>query len=322
MKAMIFDSERNLVWKEISDPVRKADEVLIEVYAAAVNRADLMQADGVYASPPGWPDFCGLEVAGVVLEAPVTAEVKPGDRVCALLGGGGYAQKVTAPAGMVIPAPEKLSLVEAATLPEVWSTAYLNLQIEAGGMKPGDVFFMQAGASGVGLAAIQMAKRMGAEVITTIDAPEKADFVRKLGAEYVIDYRKEPLEPVIAAHPPAVALDCVGGKGMGDCLRHMVFGGRWVMIATLAGGMTQIDLEVIWRKRIKLIGSTLRSRTSAEKTEILRALQRDLWPDFSARKLISNIHAVFPIEQAKEAHDVLRRCENIGKVVLEVKKEA
>ena len=207
-------------------------------------------------------------------------------------------------------------MVEAASLPEVWSTVYLNLQQEAGGMKPGDVFYMQAGASGVGLAAIQFAKQMGAEVITTIDSPAKAEFVRKLGADYVLDYRTEDVRPVIEAHPPTVALDCIGGKWMGECFRNMVFGGRWIMIATMGGAETVINLETVWRKRIRLIGSTLRSRTSEEKSRILQALQKELWPLFTARKLITNIHAVFPIREVEQAHGVLRRAENIGKVVL------
>jgi len=319
MHAMILDQQRNFAWTELPDPARKADEVLIRVYAAAINRADLMQKDGCYSSPEGWPQWCGLEVSGEVLEAPAEADVKPGDQVCALLGGGGYSELVSVPSGMVIPIPEKLSMLEAATLPEVWSTVYLNLVKEAGGMKPGDVFYVQAGASGVGLAAIQFAKTMGAKVITTVGSPEKAAFVRKLGADFVIDYHKEDVCPVIAANPPTVALDCIGGKQMGECFANMVFGGRWIMIATLAGGKTEIDLETVWRKRIRLIGSTLRSRTSEEKSEILKALQRELWPLFTARKLITNIHAVFPIKEVDAAHRVLRRTENIGKVVLTFK---
>jgi NADPH2:quinone reductase len=316
MHAMILDKELNFSWREMPDPVRKADEVLIKVHAAAINRADLMQKDGCYSSPEGWPQWCGLEVSGEVMEAPSSAAVKPGDKVCALLGGGGYSELVTVPAGMVIPIPEGLSMIEAASLPEVWATVYLNLQMEAGGMKPGDVFYMQAGASGVGLAAIQFAKQMGATVITTVDSPEKAEFVRKLGADFVLDYRTEDVRPVIAAHPPTVALDCIGGKLMGECFRNMVFGGRWIMIATMGGSETTINLETVWRKRIRLIGSTLRSRTPEEKSAILQALQQKLWPLFTARKLVTNIHAVFPIHEVIQAHDVLRRCENIGKVVL------
>ena len=316
MKAMILDEKRNFQWKEMPDPVRKAGEVIIEVHAAAVNRADLMQKDGCYASPPEWPQWCGLEVAGVILETPEKSAFKPGDRVCALVGGGGYSEKIAVPEGMVILIPDEMTMVQAGSIPEVWCTAYLNLKLEAGGMKPGDVFYMQAGASGVGLASIQFAKYMGAEVITTIDSPEKAAFVKKLGADYVLDYRKEDVRKVIEAHPPTVALDCIGGKLMGECFKHMVFGGRWIMIATMAGAETVINLETVWRKRIRLIGSTLRSRTSEEKSRIMHALHDELFPLFASGKLISNIHAVFPIQEVEAAHGVLRRAENIGKVVL------
>ena len=316
MKAMILDDKLNFLWTDVADPVRKADEVLIEVHAAAVNRADLMQKDGCYSSPPEWPQWCGLEVSGIVLEAPEDAEVKVGDKVCALVGGGGYSEKIAVPAGMVVPIPEGLSLVEAASIPEVWCTAYLNLVLEAGGMKPGEVFYMQAGASGVGLAVIQLAKTMGAKVITTIDSPEKAEFVKKLGADVVLDYRTDDVLAAIKANPPTVALDCIGGKLMGECFKEMVFGGRWIMIATMAGAETNINLETVWRKRIRLIGSTLRSRTSEEKCRIMQALKTQLWPLFSERKLISNIHAVFPITEVEAAHGVLRRAENTGKVVL------
>ena len=316
MFAMILDENRNFLWSEVPDPIRKADEVLIEVYAAAVNRADLMQKDGCYASPEGWPQWCGLEVAGVILETPEKSAFRPGDRVCALVGGGGYSEKIAVPEGMVIPIPDGMSMVQAASIPEVWSTVYLNLKLEAGGMKPGDVFYMQAGASGVGLAAIQFAKTMGAEVITTIDSPEKAAFVKKLGADYVLDYRKEDVRPVIEAHPPTVALDCIGGRLMGECFKHMVFGGRWIMIATMGGSETVINLETVWRKRIRLIGSTLRSRTPEEKSRIMHALHDELLPLFSKGKLISNIHAVYPIQEVDAAHGILRRAKNIGKVVL------
>ena len=316
MKAMILDEKLNFQWAEVADPVCKTGEVLIEVYAAAVNRADLMQKDGCYSSPPEWPQWCGLEVSGIVLEAPADAEVKVGDRICALVGGGGYSEKIAVPAGMVIKIPDTMDFIQAASIPEVWCTVYLNLMFEAGGMKEGDVFYMQAGASGVGLAAIQFAKSMGAKVITTIDSPEKADFVKKLGADFVLDYRTEDVRPVIEANPPTVALDCIGGKLMGECFKNMVFGGRWIMIATMAGAETTINLETVWRKRIKLIGSTLRSRTNEEKSRIMHALRDELFPLFMNGKLISNVHAVFPIQEVEAAHGVLRRAENIGKVVL------
>ena len=316
MKAMTLDEKLNFVWCDVPEPMRKDDEVLIEVHAAAVNRADLMQKDGCYASPPEWPQWCGLEVSGIVLEAPANASVKTGDRVCALVGGGGYSEKIAVPAGMVIPIPDEMDFVQAASIPEVWCTVYLNLMLEAGGMKPGDVFYVQAGASGVGLAAIQFAKMLGAKVITTVGSDDKVAFIKKLGADIVVNYKKENILPVLEANPPAVALDCIGGKSMGDCLKNMVFGGRWIMIATMGGAETAINLENIWRKRIKLIGSTLRSRTTEEKSRIMKALQTELFPMFRAGKLISNIHAVFPISEVEAAHGVLRRSENIGKVVL------
>ena len=183
-------------------------------------------------------------------------------------------------------------------------------------MNPGDVFYIQAGASGVGLAAIQLAKMMGAKVITTIGSSEKAEFVKKLGADIVLNYHTDDVLAAIKANPPTVALDCIGGKLMGECFKEMVFGGRWIMIATMAGGETNINLETVWRKRIRLIGSTLRSRTSEEKCRIMQALKRELWQLFSAGKLVNHIHAVFPIAEVEAAHGVLRRAENTGKVVL------
>ena len=316
MKAMILDEKLNFLWTDVPDPVRKADEVLIRVKAAAVNRADLMQKDGKYASPPDWPQWCGLEAAGEVVEAPEDSTFKPGDAVCALLGGGGYSELVTVPAGMVIPVPEGLSFVEAATLPEVWCTVYLNLQFEAGGVKAGDVFYIQAAASGVGLAAIQLAKFYGAKVIASVGSAEKAEIVRKFGADIVVNYKEEDILPVLTENPPDIALDCIAGVKMGACFKQMKFGGRWIMIASMAGGATEIDLETVWRKRLKLIGSTLRSRTSEEKSRIMAALKNELSPLFSQKKLISNIHAVFPIQEVEAAHAVLRRSENVGKVVL------
>ena len=319
MKAMTLDKKLNFVWCDVPDPIRKDDEILIEVHAAAVNRADLMQKDGCYASPPDWPQWCGLEVSGVVLAAPPESGVNIGTRVCALVGGGGYSEKISVPAGMVIPIPNELSFVQAASIPEVWCTVYLNLMFEAGGMKPGDIFYVQAGASGVGLAAIQFAKMLGAKVITTVGSDDKIHFVKKVGADIVVNYKKENILPVLEANPPTVALDCIGGKLMGECFKHMVFGGRWIMIATMGGAESTVNLETVWRKRIRLIGSTLRSRTTEEKSRIMKALQDKLMPRFVSGELVSNIHAVFPIQEVEAAHAVLRRSENIGKVVLTLK---
>ena len=316
MLAMTLDKSLNFDWKEVPDPTCKPGEVLIGVQAAAVNRADLMQKDGCYASPADWPQWCGLEVAGTVLAAPDGSRFQPGARVCALVGGGGYSKKIAVPEGMVIPVPDELTMIQAASIPEVWCTAYLNLQLEAGGLKAGDVFYVQAGASGVGLAAIQLAKLAGAKVITTVGSAEKAEFVKALGADIVLNHRTDDVLQALTENPPNVALDCVGGKLMGQCLQQMAFGGRWIMIATLGGGETLVNLETIWRKRLRLLGSTLRSRTTEEKSQIMGAIETKLLPLFAEGKLTTHIHAVFPIQEVTAAHAVLRRAENIGKVVL------
>jgi len=173
MYAILIKEDKSLVWSEVPDPVIKDNEILVEVHAAALNRADLMQRTGDYPPPPGWPEWMGLEVAGVVIEAPSNCRWKIGDKVCALLGGGGYAEKVAVPADMALPVPEGLSMVEAAAIPEAFATSYLNLCLE-GGMKAGDTVFIQAGASGLGMAAIQLAKVLGAKVVTTVGAEDKA----------------------------------------------------------------------------------------------------------------------------------------------------
>ena len=314
MLAMTLDEALNFEWKEVAEPVRKPHEVVIGVKAAAVNRADLLQKDGCYASPPDWPPWCGLEVAGHVLEAPENSRFRVGDRVCALVGGGGYAEKIAVPEEMVIPLPEEISMVQGASIPEVWCTAYLNLLLEAG-LQPGEVIFIQAGASGVGLAAIQLAKKIGAKVITTVGSQAKAEFVKSLGADIVLNHRTDDILQVIKDSQPNVALDCVGGRLMGQCLEYMAFGGRWIMIASLAGGETTVNLETVWRKRLRLIGSTLRSRTSAEKGRIMSAIEQYL-PLFATGRLVTHIHAVFPMQEVEAAHAILRRAENIGKVVL------
>ena len=316
MRAMILDANRNLVWKEVPDPVPSPKEVLIRVAAAAVNRADLLQKDGCYESPAGWPAWCGLEVAGTVVSAPENADVFPGDKVCALLGGGGYSELVKAPVETVLPIPDGLSLEEAATLPEVWTTAYLNLFIETGGLTPADTLFLTAGASGVGIAGIQLAREAGAKVIATVGSPEKEEFVRGLGVDCVMNYHNGNIYATLKKLAPTVVLDCVGGKWMGEILSTMAFRGRWVIIATLGGTDTRIDLEQVWRKNLRLIGSTLRSHSDSEKGKILRSLQAKCWPLFTSGELVTHIHAVLPIQEAEKAQGILRRNENIGKVVL------
>jgi NADPH2:quinone reductase len=317
MHAVLVDDKGALVWTEVADPVAEADQVLIDVHAAALNRADLMQRAGNYPPPPGWPEWMGLEVAGVVSQAPAQSRWKPGDKVCALLGGGGYAEQVAVPANMVLPIPEGLSMIEAAAIPEAFATSYLNLCIE-GGMKAGDTVLIQAGASGLGMAAIQLVKALGGLVMTTVSTEKKAGFVRELGADYVINRSTEDLSAAMEEHPVDIALDCVCGPEMGRYVEKMAIGGRWIVIATLGGPMTELNMNLFFRRGLRLIGSTLRSRSSEMKGEILAGLERVLWEAFSSRKIRPVIYASLPITQAEEAHAILERRENLGKVVLTV----
>jgi NADPH2:quinone reductase len=317
MHAILIAEDKSLVWSEVAHPVRKDGEVIIDIRAAALNRADLLQREGNYPPPPGWPEWMGLEVSGIVAEAGSGSRWKVGDKVCALLGGGGYAERVAVPEGMVLPIPDGLSFVEAAAIPEAFATSYLNLCVE-GGMQAGDTVFIQAGASGLGMAAIQLAKRLGAKVVTTVGSPEKAQFVRDLGADVVINRREENIAEVLAAHPVDVAMDCVAGPNLGPCLKTMARGGRWIVIATLGGAHSDLDMLDFFKRGVKLIGSTLRSRTSELKARILTELQEKLWSSFASGDIKIRIHQVFPVTEAETAQALMKANENCGKIVLQM----
>ncbi len=317
MHAILITPDKDLVWSQVPDPQPKDGEVIIDVRAAALNRADLMQRAGNYPPPPGWPEWMGLEVAGVISHAPVNGRWHVGDKVCALLGGGGYAEKAAVPADMVLPIPQRLSLAEAAAIPEAFATSYLNLCLE-GQMKSGDTVFVQAGASGLGMAAIQLAKALGAKVVTTVGSDDKAAFVKRLGADVIINHKKDDVTAALAQHPANVAMDCVAGPDLGRYLQTVAHGCRWIVIATLGGSVASIDMNAFFRHGVKLIGSTLRSRTSETKANILAGLEKQFWPAFSAGRIKPVIHKTLPISQAKEAHAILQRNENIGKVVLTI----
>lgn len=317
MYAMKVDDAQAMHWTEVPDPVPKGGEVLLKIRAAALNRADLLQRAGKYPPPPGWPEWMGLEVAGVVLSAPAGSRWKAGDEVCALLGGGGYAEKIAVPEGMVLPVPAGLSMAEAASLPEVFATAYLNLFLEAH-MREGETVFVQAGASGLGLAAIQLAKAFGAKVMTSVGSPEKAEAVRRIGADWVLERRRDDPAAAFEAHPVDIALDCVGGEVLGNCIERLAPGGRWILISTLGGEFARISLRPILKRGIRLIGSTLRSRPTEMKARILHELEEKVWPKFASKEIHPVIHAVLPVARAEEAHAILQRNGNIGKVVLEI----
>ncbi|MCK6488946.1 MAG: NAD(P)H-quinone oxidoreductase [Planctomycetes bacterium] len=326
---MLADDAGNLSWSAVPDPQPRRDEVLVTVHAAAVNRADLLQRVGKYPPPPGAPAWMGLEAAGIVAGVGPDAAPGPGgrpwqvgDRVCALLPGGGYAEAVAARPELLLPVPAALSMAEAASLPEVFATAYLDLVLEAG-LQAGDTVLIQAGASGVGVAAIQLAKLLGAHVLTTVSGPAKAAAVRRLGADEVVDRRSGDLGAAMdacaaAGRPVAIALDCVGGTDLGPHLARMADGGRWVLIATLGGETAEIPLRVVLKRGLRLIGSTLRSRPLAMKACVIAGVHQTVWPALAAGTVRPVVHAVLPMAEAAAAHAILERGENIGKVALTV----
>ena len=327
MKAILVNDDKSLRWDNVPDPVIKSDEVLVEIHAAALNRADLMQREGNYPPPEGCPEWMGLEIAGVIVEmgdeAKEKSAYKIGDKVCALLGGGGYAEYVSVKYDMLMPVPENCSMVEAAAIPEAFATAYLNLFIE-GKIKKGNTLLMNAGASGLASVIIPMAKAFGIRVITTVRTDELAESIKHLNADLVVNTTKEDIAEVLKRELEAgrgvdVAIDCLGGEIMGKCIHYLTHGARWIMIAALAGEKTEIDLRNIYMRNVRIIGSTLRSKPPKVKAEILASLVKDVFPKISSGEVKPTIHAVLPIEEAEAAHDILYSGKNVGKVVLTVK---
>ncbi|MBQ4573733.1 MAG: NAD(P)H-quinone oxidoreductase [Clostridia bacterium] len=327
MKAILVTPDRSLIWSDVPDPIIKSDEVLVEIHAAALNRADLMQREGDYPPPPGAPEWMGLEIAGIITdmgeEAKARSHWKVGDKICALLGGGGYAEYATVRYDMLMPIPQGCSMVEAAAIPEAFATAYLNLFIE-GGIKEGSTLLMNAGASGLASVVIPMAKAFGARVITTVLSDEIAASISHLGADVVVNTSKENIADVLkaelaAGHGVDVAIDCLGGEIMGKCIHYLTHGARWIMIAALAGTKTEIDLKNIYVRNVRIIGSTLRSRTPEMKARILSELVKRVYPKIESGEVKPTIHAVLPITEAEAAHDILYQGKNVGKVVLTVK---
>lgn len=323
MKAMLVDQQQNMIWSDVPDPVIKAEEVLVKIKAAGVNRADLLQRQGKYPSPPGCPQWMGLEIAGEIVE--VGEQVtgwKVGDQVCALLGGGGYAEYVAVKYDMLMPIPKGLSLVEAAALPEAYATSYLNLFIE-GHLQPGQVAFVPAGASGLSSAAIPLAKAFGARVVTSVRKDAQVEKIAPLGADLIINSSKESVAEVLKTEEEAgravnVSMDCLCGETLGQSMPYMARGGYWIVISTLAGIETNIQLRPLMTKGLHLVGSTLRSRTPKFKAQLLATLVEKVWPKLESGELKPSICATVPMEQAEKAHDMLSSGQNIGKVVLTI----
>ena len=326
MKAILVNEDHSLRWDNVPDPVIRPDECLVKIEAAALNRADLMQREGDYPPPPGCPEWMGLEVSGTIVEVGTEAgEVsgwKVGDKVCALLGGGGYAEYVSVKYDMLMPVPDNCTMVEAAAMPEAFATAYLNMFIE-GGLKSGDTLLVTGGNSGLASVMIPLAKSFGIRVISTARGREKTEAVKAFGADVVVDTTVEELSAVLQSELEAgrgvdVAIDCLGGETMGKCLHFLNRGARWIMIAALAGQFTPVDLKNIYVRNVRIIGSTLRSRTPEFKAKLLAELVENVWPKVAAGEVRPVIHSVFDITEAEAAQDVLYKGRNIGKVVLKV----
>ena len=327
MKAILVNDDRSLRWDNVPNPQIKSEEVLVEIHAAALNCADLMQREGDYPPPPGCPDWMGLEIAGVIVEmgdeAKAKSDWKIGDKVCALLGGGGYAEYAAVKYDMLMPVPANCSMAEAAAIPEAFATAYLNLFIE-GNIKPGNTLLMNAGASGLASVIIPMAKAFGVRVITTVLTDEIANSIKHLNADRVVVTTKEDIVEVLKeeldnGHGVDVAIDCLGGEIMGKCIHYLTHGARWIMIAALAGQKTEIDLKNIYVRNVRIVGSTLRSRTPEMKAQILAELVKNVFPKIETGEVKPTIYKTLPITEAEAAHDILYKGQNVGKVVLTVR---
>ena len=302
-------------------PRPAADEVLIRVHAAGVNRPDVMQRMGLYPPPPGASPILGLEVAGeVVAVGTDVRDVAIGERVCALTNGGGYAEYCTAPSAQCLPWPRGFDAIRAAALPETFFTVWANLMIH-GRLARGESVLVHGGTSGIGTVAIQLARACGARVYATAGTDAKCEACIGLGAEAAINYRTEDFAERIATLSGGrgvdVILDIVGAPYFERNLASLAVDGRLVEVATQRGAVAErLDLFLVMRKRLTITGSTMRPRTTAQKGAIATALRREAWPLLDAGRVAPVIHAVFPFEQAAEAHRVLESSTHVGKLVL------
>ena len=322
MKAILVEGNE-LAWAEAEEPALGAGEVRIDNHATAVNRADLAQRAGGYPPPAGASPILGLECAGIVAAVGEgVSRVTPGDEVCALLAGGGYAETVVVPAGQVLRKPVGLSFTAAAALPEVFATAYLNLFMEAR-LTKGERAVLHAGASGVGTAAIQMCKAFGNPAFVTAGSVDKIARCVALGADGGFNRHEGSFAPALAdwtaGQGADVILDPVGGAYLADNLKSLAVDGRLVLIGLLGGAAASAPLGLMMMKRLRIIGSTLRARSIAAKATVMDALQKRVWPLLESGAIKPTIEQVLPIEQAAEAHRLIASDQTFGKVVLAIR---
>lgn len=305
-------------------PRAGAGEVLIEVHAAGVNRPDILQRQGHYPPPPGASDLPGLEIAGRVVESgPDIDWPRPGDAVCALVAGGGYAEYCAAPAVQCLPLPRGLDFVQAAGIPETYFTVWTNV-FDRGRLAAGESLLVHGGSSGIGTTAIQLARARGARVFATAGSGEKCRACERLGAERAMDYRTEDFVAVIRELTGGagvnVVLDMVGGPYLARNLECLALEGRLVQIASLGGARAEISLPTLMQRRLTLTGSTLRARSPAEKGAIAVAVRREVWPMIEDGRVKPVVHAVFPLAAAADAHRLMENGGHVGKIILEVRR--
>jgi putative PIG3 family NAD(P)H quinone oxidoreductase len=312
-----------LAWAEVPDPVCGPGEVIVDVTATAVNRADLLQRQGLYPPPPGASDILGLECSGVISEiGEGVTGWSVGDEVCALLSGGGYAERVAVPAGQLLQRPAGVELATAAALPEVTCTVWSNVFLLAG-LRRGDSFLVHGGASGIGTMAIQLAARAGARVFTTAGTAAKLAVCRELGADVGINYREEDFVERVSEETSGagvdVVLDNMGAKYLARNVDALAIGGRLVSIGMQGGTKAELDLGKLMRKRASVHATTLRSRPAAgpgSKAEIVAAVRHDVWPDVERGVIRPIVDRRLPMSRAAEAHRVVEASEHVGKVLL------
>lgn len=314
-----------LSWADVPDPEAGAGEVLLDVAATAVNRADVMQRMGHYPPPPGAPAWPGLECSGRIaaLGAGVSSWAV-GDEVCALLSGGGYAWQVAVPAGQLLPIPAGVSVVDAAGLPEVSCTVWSNVFMQAR-LVAGEVFLVHGGSSGIGTMAIQLAKQHEARVFCTAGSEAKRERCRELGAEVAIDYRSEDFIAVVRdrtdGHGADVILDNMGASYLSRNVDVLAAGGRLAVIGLQGGAKGELDLGSLLAKRGSVAATSLRARPASEKAEIVTAVRDNVWPAVESGAVRPVIHAILPLRQAAEAHRLVESSEHIGKVLLVVERQ-
>ncbi|WP_028799334.1 NAD(P)H-quinone oxidoreductase [Streptomyces sp. 142MFCol3.1] len=309
-----------LVWGEVPDPVPADGEVLVEVAASAVNRADLLQRQGLYDPPPGASPYPGLECSGrVVALGPGVSGWAVGDEVCALLGGGGYAQKVVVPAGQLLPVPADLDVRQAAALPEVTCTVWSNVFMVAH-LRPGETLLVHGGSSGIGTMAIQLAKAVGARVAVTAGSKEKLDFCAELGADILINYREqdfvEEIKQATDGGGADVILDNMGAKYLDRNVRALAVNGRLAIIGMQGGLKGELNIATLLNKRAAISATSLRARPLGEKAAIVAAVREHVWPLIDSGHVRPIVDRELPMSEAAEGHRVLEAGGHIGKVLL------